>query len=222
MADDFKRLREELAEQHKNEPDHKQIKRAALWARGEASCVQRQSPLAAEGNDLDIERKPIDTIVIHHTKNLPGMTLDRLNAMHLLRIYGRYFANPTDVREKHLKGQPVWSGHFYEGRQVFWGYHWLIREDGSQKHNLKDNYIGWQAGNWDINTRSVGICIDDDLSNKEPGDKVINSLAELIGSRYKNISEDRIFGHCDVNKQTDCPGHLFHESWRQKLLQKLR
>jgi hypothetical protein len=215
LADDFKRL-EQVSEQQKKEPDYKRIKREAYQLVEDA--VQNGTlPMSSKGPDLDSERKTIDTIVIHHTKNPPGMTLERLNAIQLLRIYGRYYANPTDEREKNFKGKPVWSGHFYNDQQVFWGYHWLIREDGSTEHILNDNYIGWHAGNWDINTRSIGICVDDSLTNKEPSDTVIKSLAELIKSNYANITSENIVGHCDVNKKTECPGHLFHESWQHKL-----
>lgn len=38
--------------------------------------------LATSGANQDAERKPIDTIVIHHTANAPGMTRERLSAMH--------------------------------------------------------------------------------------------------------------------------------------------
>jgi hypothetical protein len=216
LADDFDRL-EKLAEQHESEPSHKQIKGEA-YAMIEEAVREKRLPLAASSENFDIERKPIDTIVIHHTKNPPGMTLDRLNAMQLLRIYGRYYANPTDEREKHLKGQPVWSGHFYEGQQVFWGYHWLVREDGTSNQILNDECIGWHAGNWDVNTRSIGICIDDDLSEKQPNEAALKAIATIIRKHYPRVSAENIVGHGDVNKRTVCPGALFHSNWRQKLL----
>lgn len=213
LAEDFKRL-EEVAERNKNQPEHKQIKREAYELIEEA-VRQGTLPIARHGDNLDAQRKSVDTIVIHHTKNPPGMTLERLNAMQLLRIYGSYFANPTDPDELHFKGKPIWSGHFYEGQQVFWGYHWLVRKDGSIEHILKDNYIGWHAGNWDINTRSIGICIDDDLSEKEPTLADLKSVAKIIKQTYPNA---KVVGHCDINSRTECPGPLFHKSWRQKLL----
>ena len=216
LADDFKRL-EELAEQNKSQPEHKQIKREA-YELVEEAVSQGTLPIALNGDNLDVQRKDIDTIVIHHTKNPSGMTLERLNAMQLIRIYGRYFANPTHPDELHLKGKLIWSGHFYRGQQVFWGYHWLVRQDGSTEHILKDNYIGWHAGNWNINTRSIGICIDDDLSEKEPNQTFINSVADLLNTHYPSVSHTKIVGHCDVNKGTECPGQLFHKSWQQKLL----
>lgn len=219
LQDDFVRL-EELAKNENDYDTRKRIKSEA-YRLVEEAVRAGTLPMAVSGDDLDIERKPIDTIVIHHTNNGSGMKLERLNAIQLLRIYGSYFANPTNPNEKHLKGQAIWSGHFYNSQQVFWGYHWLVREDGSTERILDDSYIGWHAGNWDINTRSVGICIDDDLTDKEPGDAVIRALTETIREHYPAVSASNIKAHCDVYENTQCPGHLFHESWRQKLIAEL-
>lgn len=213
---DFARL-EKLAEQQTDGLNRKAIKGEA-YSLVEHALSESSIPLAVEGPDLDRERKPIDTVVIHHTKNPPGMALERLNAMQLLRIYGGYYAEPTDEREKSLKGKPVWSGHFYNGQQIFWCYHWLIREDGRQEHILRDEYIGWHAGNWDINTRSIGICIDGSLSNKEPSEASLKSIAQIISERYPQVSNDRIIGHYEANPKTECPGKFFAPTWRQKLL----
>lgn len=219
VKDDFERL-EALARNEDDYDKRKQIK-AKAYSLVEEAWKQGAMPIATSGDNLDAERKSIDTIVIHHTKNKPGMTLERLNAIQLLRIYGRYFADPSDSREKHFKGQSVWSGHYYNSRQVFWGYHWFIREDGTSEHILKDDYIGWHSGSWDVNTRSVGICIDDDLEDKEPSDTVIQSIADVIKQHYPSANPSRIVGHGEVNKNTTCPGSLFYTSWKQKILGKL-
>jgi hypothetical protein len=219
IQDDFKRL-EDLASQQDDMLARKAIKNEAYTLVEEA--LQNNSiPLAVEGPDLDRERKPIDTIVIHHTKNLPGMTLERLNAMQLLRIYGGYYANPSDDREKSLKGQPVWSNHFFNGQQVFWGYHWFVREDGRSEQILENNYVGWHAGNWDINTRSIGICIDDYLEVKEPNEQVLDAIAKIIKAQYSQVLQNNIIGHHDAKPETECPGKLFASSWRQKLIDRL-
>ena len=219
LANDFERL-EQLAEKRHSVPEHKEIKREA-YALVEKAIRKDHLPVASKGINFDIARKPIDTIILHHTKNPAGMTLERLNAIQLLRIYGRHFANPTDQQEQHLKGQAIWSGHFYQNKQVFWGYHWLIRDDGSSEHILEDRYIGWHAGNWGINMRSVGICIDDDLSEKKPSETVLKAVAAVIQQHYPKVKIGNILGHGDVNTHTACPGHLFHTQWRQALLDKL-
>lgn len=219
IGDNFKHL-SELAKHETDYDKRKQIKEP-VYAAVEAAVKNKTLPLAEQGENLDRERQPIDMIVIHHTANRPGMTLERLNAMHLLRIYGSYYANPTKSGEEHFKGKPVWSGHFYNGQQVFWGYHWFIRQDGTVEHILEDKYIGWQAGKWDVNIRSVGICIDDDLTHKEPNETILKSIATIISQHYSTVPKAKIVGHLDVNPKTECPGDKFQTSWQPKLLAKL-
>jgi len=220
LKDDFERL-EKLAEKEDDYAKRKQIKDMA-YRLVEEAVRDGRLPMSKTGDNFDSERKPIDTIVIHHTSNKPVLTLERLNAMQLLRIYGRYFASPTDPKEKHLEGKLVWSGHFYNSKQVFWGYHWLIRENGSSERILDDSYVGWHAGNWEVNTRSIAICIDDDLSDKEPGKAIIKAVADTIKQHYPNVDNSKILGHCEVNNSTGCPGHLFLESWKQTLVASLQ
>ena len=173
--------------------------------------------LAQHGPDLDVERQPIDTVVVHHSSSAPGYySLPRLNAVHLLNIYRSYYLNPHVPGEEHLKGQPIWSNHFdAKGRQVFYAYHWIVRVDGTAQRLLHDNQIGWQAGNWDVNTRSVGICLDDDYRDKEPSEQILRVLAGIIREHY---SAARILGHREVNPKTVCPGERFLSGWKERLL----
>lgn len=210
IADDFKKLEDFASKQdHQTKADIKDT----VYRLVEEAYESGAMPLATSGENLDKERNPIDTVVIHHTSGKPGMSLNRLNAIQLLRIYGMYYADPADPKEKHFKGKPVWSNHFYKDRQVFWGYHWLIRNDGTAEQILEDCYLGWHAGNWEVNTRSVGICIDDDLSEKEPSEIVLHKVAKIIKENYPNIE---LFGHGEV-RDTTCPGKLFKTTWKQKL-----
>jgi len=209
LLDDFKRL-EKLAENEKDYDKRKAIKHDAFQSMVNA-INENRLPIAQTGDDLDFERKTIDTIVIHHTNNKPGMKLDWLNAMQMILLYGKYYADKPDFRGS------VWSGHFLGGKQVFWAYHWFIRQDGLAERILDDKYIGWHAGNWDINTKSIAICIDDDLNDKEPSDTVIKSIAKLIVDNYPNMKTEKIIGHCDVF-DTKCPGRLFNESWKRKMI----
>jgi hypothetical protein len=177
-----------------------------------------QVAIATDGPDLDAQRQPIDTIVVHHTSHTPGYRLSYLNAVHLLNIYAPYFANPTLADEKSLKGRPIWSGHFSGNRQVFWGYHWLMRMDGSFERLLNDKQIGWHAGNWDVNTRSIGICIDNDYEAQDPTDEVLAKLAGHIKQHYPGT---KIIGHCEARAGTICPGAGFIGGWKLKLLKYL-
>jgi hypothetical protein len=174
--------------------------------------------LATDGPDLDKERQSIDTVVIHHTSAKPGYRLSYLNAVHLLNIYSPYFANPTLQGEEMLKDTPIWSGHFSKGKQVFWGYHWLIRMNGEALRLLDDNKIGWHAGNWLINRRSVGICLDNDYERMCPTDELLSKVAKLIRQNYPSVKASGIIGHCEAREGTSCPGAHFMSEWKSKLI----
>ncbi|MBX4199543.1 N-acetylmuramoyl-L-alanine amidase [Candidatus Saccharibacteria bacterium] len=184
----------------------------------EAALQEEKVSLAKQGPDLDKQRQPVDTIVIHHTSARPGYRLTYLNAVHLLNIYVPYYANPTVRGEKDLKGQPMWSGHFYGGKQVFWGYHWFMGRDGKPVRLLEDQQIGWHAGDWKINRRSIGICLDNDYEQQDPDDAVLKKLAGLIRQNYPSIKSSNVIGHRESNLNTTCPGGNFIGGWKDKLL----
>ena len=185
----------------------------------ERALVDNQVSLAATGPNLDVERKAIDTVVIHHTSHTPGYRLSYMEAVHLLNIYAPYYANPTIVGEESLKGQPVWSNHRRAGRQTFIGYHWLMRMDGSFERLLDDDQIGWHAGNWDINCRSIGVCLDNDYEQSDPGPETLKKLAAHIKRHYPNVASNGIIGHCEARVETICPGTNFIDSWKTKLVE---
>ncbi len=188
----------------------------------EAALLNGEINLAKTGPNLDEQRLPIDTIVIHHTSSEPGYKLPFLNAVQMLNIYAPYFVNPTDEREKDLKGTPLWSGHFKDGKPVFWGYHWLMRMDGSFEKLLEDEQIGWQAGNWEVNRRSVAICLDNDYENKDPEPVVLQKLAKFIKKQYPQVEPERVIGHREANPKTICPGKNFLTTWKPLLLENLK
>lgn len=173
--------------------------------------------LGDNGSDFDAQRLPVNTIVIHHTSSPPGYSLDYLNSVHLLNIYAPIFAHPSKEEEE-LKGKPLWSGHFKNGQQVFWGYHWLMRMDGTFVRLLDDNQLGWHAGNWEINRRSVAICLDNDYDKQDPADDILQKLAAHIKKHYPNIKVSNIIGHREVREGTTCPGTNFLSNWKAELL----
>lgn len=180
--------------------------------------------LAAEGPDFDAEREPIDTIVIHHTSALPGYRLSYMNAVQLQNVYAPHFANSKDGQNKYFKGQPtwegnpIWSGHFRNGRPSFLVYHWLMRMDGKFERLLEDSQIGWHAGNWEINRRSIAICLDNDYEEQDPTDEILQKLADFIKNTYPLVKPDKIIGHCEARDGTICPGTNFKTVWKTKLL----
>jgi N-acetyl-anhydromuramyl-L-alanine amidase AmpD len=141
-----------------------------------------------------------------------------MNAVQLLNIYAPYYANPTIQEESKLKGKSIWSGHLLNKKPSFICYHWLMRMDGSFERLLKDEQIGWHAGNWDINKKSVAICLDNDYEERDPGDEVLQKLADFIKKTYPNIKPENIIGHKEARKDTICPGANFLDGWKAKLI----
>lgn len=186
----------------------------------EALIRENGLELGREGGNLDEQRKPIDTIVLHHTSSKPGYTLARMNAVHLLNLYVPYYQNPSLPEEQNLKGAPIWSNHFDgQGEQVFYAYHWLVRMDGTAERLLDDSAIGWHAGNWDINTRSVAICLDNDYESSQPSPEVLEAVTKIVRTHYPNVSVERIFGHAEVAQHTTiCPGNSFVGGWKKMFL----
>ncbi|MBA3757973.1 N-acetylmuramoyl-L-alanine amidase [Candidatus Saccharibacteria bacterium] len=184
--------------------------------------AEEKLALASEGPDLDAQREPVSSVVIHHTSSAPGYSIDYMNAVHLLNIYAPYYFQPTVPEEMELRGKPIWSGHFKNGKQNFIGYHWLMRMDGSLEHLLDDNQIGWHAGNWSVNKRSVAICLDNNYEKMCPSEQTLEALATHIRKKYPEVKSENIMGHCESSPGTICPGVHFLEEWKPKLIEYLK
>ncbi|MEI6296348.1 MAG: peptidoglycan recognition family protein [bacterium] len=215
ISDDYKNLIKK-AEESSLEMS-KEIKEE-LYQFFERHIKNKSIALGKDGPNWDEERKSVDIIVIHHTKNSPGITWQRLSAMQLIRLYATYYASTLYEKERHIKGQAIYSNHFKDSEQVFYAYHWLVRMDGSVERLLGDGEIGWQAGNWDVNCRSVAICLDNDFENSSPSDLVLSAIVKLIKEHYPRISPENIKGHREVNLKTTCPGNKFLNGWKEKLI----
>lgn len=177
-----------------------------------------QIPLAKQGPNLDVERKPIETIIIHHTEEEPEIRLSKLSAIGFVRQYGLAYLK-NDVVGHPLKNQPIWSGHFREGKMVFFAYHWLVRPDGTAERLLQDNYIGWHSGNWEINTKSIAIAFSGDYEEDIPLLSQIEGAAKILRENYPQIAKNRILGHREVKEGRTCPGAHFLGGWKNTLLE---
>lgn len=182
--------------------------------------------LGSEGRNWDAERLPIDSVVIHHTQMKPGLELDMLSAITLVRLYARYFADPYDARDSEVKGKPIYSGHFRNGKQVFWPYHWIVRKGGGSERLLYDEEIGWHAGKWDVNCRSVAIVLDNDYKDSIPPEEELDAIAEIVRKYYPHIKSNSVFGHREINSKTECPSNLFLSNterigWKDQLLNRI-
>jgi N-acetyl-anhydromuramyl-L-alanine amidase AmpD len=122
-----------------------------------------------------------------------------------------------------LRGEPIGSGHLRNGKQVFWPYHWIVRKDGRAERLLYDSEIGWHAGNWDINCRSVAIVLDNDYEESLPSRTELFAVASIVTRHYPGVSIGRVLGHQEVNPRTACPSKLFldaagRKGWKSELL----
>jgi len=212
-----------LIQNLRNEPTEIQDTcKARLYDFFEQHLIKGDVALGSRFPGADTQRKPIGMVVVHHTSNPPGLRQERLSAIGLIRLYGPYFIAP-ESDDNYLKGQPIASGHMRNGRQVFWPYHWIVRSDGRAERLLYDTEIGWHAGNWDVNCRSVAIVLDNDYEQQRPTDIELQAIARLIKTHYPYVPLTRIVGHSEVNVKTVCPSNLFLDGphgrgWKKNLL----
>jgi hypothetical protein len=183
--------------------------------------------LGSEVGVWDNGRQPIDTAVIHHTSNPPWLTPERLSAIELARLYAPAYASPTTEGDKpKMVGKPISSGHVYDGKQVFWPYHYLVRQDGSDISLLRPSEVGWHAGQWSTNLRSIAITLDGDYENDRPNNEMLLKIGKII-ARY-NIPRANVIGHNEVKpeRKLSCPSNLFlstegRRGWKEDLLELL-
>lgn len=188
----------------------------------EEGSIRIGLPGLDELDNHDEDREQIDRLMIHHSKQADRISLGRLNAMHLLRLYlPRY--QQGDIKTVAGELQPIYSGHFDEtGNQVFYGYHWKVEQDGRAKRLLPDEALAWHAGDWAMNKRSVAIVIDDDLSEKDPTPESLDAVIDIIAEHYGHllINAATLLGH-RATFNTLCPGATFEEGWKQVILKRL-
>ncbi len=218
-----------LAELKGKDKEYYKVCKEKVYSFFENHLREESIILGKEGKNWDEERGTIDTIVIHHTSGQPEMTNERLSAMTLVRLYAPYYTHPYNENDKNIVGQPIWSNHIRNRKQVFWPYHWIVRTDGSVERLLNDNEIGWQSGNWDINTRSVAIVLDNNYENSRPSQKELKAVADIIKENYGFVVKENIIGHREVKRNTKisktitCPSNLFlsegsRRGWKENLL----
>lgn len=206
----------DLVEQAKNNTEQKESIVEGLRTLFEDMIRNDKLVLGGAAPELDSERQPIDTVVIHHTSQKPGLRLERLNVIQLLNIYRPVYQNPKSESDTNLKDRPIASNHFYNGKPVFWGYHWLVRMNGEAERLLPDTAVGWHAGNWDVNCRSIGICLDNDYEKQDPAPEVLQAVKKLVHTEYPHVLDTQIVGHKEIT-DTICPGSNF-TSWKQQLI----
>lgn len=175
-----------------------------------------QIPLAETGPNLDSERQPINAVIIHHTEEDPNISLDRLNAIGFVRQYAQKYLDDDVYGNKGLRGQPIWSGHFKDGKMVFFAYHWLIRPDGKAERLLDDKYVARHAVQH--NPSTIGVAISGNYEHSTPPIEQIAAVAQIIKYNYSLVDVGRILGHREVMEGRTCPGDKFLGGWKNTLI----
>ena len=93
----------------------------------------------------------------------------------------------------------------------------MVRANGAYERILEDSNIGWHAGNWDVNCRSVAICLDGDYRETDPSPEMVTAVARIIRGQYPDIQSEKVIGHNEVIN-TACPGKNFITGWKKKIV----
>ncbi len=202
--------------------DNPQLKaeRHRFYGLVEEMLKSGQIPLAESGPNLDAERQPINAVIVHHTEEDPDIALDRLSAIGFVRQYAQKYLEDDVYGHTGLRGQPIWSGHFRDGKMVFFAYHWLIRPDGKAERLLDDIYIARHAVQHNPNT--IGIAFSGNYEHSTPPIEQIEAAAQTIRNYYSFVDVGRILGHREVMQGRTCPGDKFLEGWGNTLVDAIK
>jgi hypothetical protein len=164
-----------------------------------------------------VEKPHPDTVVIHHTNTPPGFSLDFFNTIAMLRLYVPLARSGFPGYGG--KNYPLNSGHYdKEGKMLFHGYHYYVREDGKVEQVLKEDETGFHAGNYSVNIKATGIALDGDFTDKIPPDAQIEAVNNLL----KSLNPANIIGHQEVELKGEkvahnCPGEHTWDNWKKRL-----
>lgn len=173
--------------------------------------------------DWDAERKPFNTLVIHHSATPTDTSADSIDQSQKERLYLPRYRSGND--DPFVQGLPSHSGHVVDGKERFIGYHHLVFSDGKVTTDLqplikvKDTWyvdmVGWHVGNWEVNCQSLGICLIGDFTDQKPPEAQLKATARLI-AHYKTLNPKlRVQPH-KAYARTECPDRTW-EAWSRKL-----
>jgi N-acetylmuramoyl-L-alanine amidase len=100
------------------------------------------------------------------------------------------------------------------------GYHFVIGNGSDTADGQVEVGTRWPKQKWgahaktpdnQFNERGIGICLVGNFDQARPSEAQLRSLARLVAHLQKTyrIPADRIIGHSDTGKPTDCPGRNF-------------
>lgn len=164
-----------------------------------------------------IANRKVEAIVVHHTAEPEGMTAKQLSDLEYWRLYahkpGRKYDTVTRPRFD--------SGHYRtidgERTPVFYSYQWIIRRNGKAERLLRDDEIGFHAGNLRWNEKAVAICFDGDYTDKVPSSQALATAKRLIAWYRRKFPRVQVLGHHDVKGTSECPGRAFRENGLDRL-----
>ena len=136
-------------------------------------------------------------IVIHHSATPTGgaMAFDKIHKAKGWDELGYHFVigNGTDTRDGQVEVGPRWPPQK-------WGAH----------AKTPDNQY---------NDFGIGICLVGNFDLTRPTDSQVKSLSKLVAHlmRTYHIPADRVVGHSDTGRATDCPGRLMNVAQVRRL-----
>ena len=136
-------------------------------------------------------------VVIHHSATATGgaAAFDKMHKAKGWDELGYHFVigNGTDTRDGQIEVGPRWP------RQK-WGAH------AKTPDNRYNNF-------------GIGICLVGNFDNTQPTPEQLKSLTRLTAylMRTYHIPPDRVVGHGDTGKATDCPGRLMNVAMVRQL-----
>ena len=137
----------------------------------------------------DVQRKKITYVILHHTATLEDTTWQTLSKIGQTRTYAGYtHSEHYDIETK---------------EETYIAYHWLVYQNGTVRQCLRDEYIGWHAGNWGINCAAIAISFVGNFVDKNPSDASLKAAGQIL----KLYSSVKLKGHKEI-KATACPGRV--------------
>lgn len=151
----------------------------------------------------DQQRKKITVAVLHHTVTPSTYTWKQLSEIGRTRTYQGYphsFHYDPQTKE-----------------ETFIAYHYLVYPDGRTRKCLDDADIGWHAGDWEVNTKSIAISFVGDYTKLKPNDKQIKAVADILRPYDQAVGGKlQVLNHKEI-KATACPASV--ADYRGKIIQ---
>ncbi len=148
--------------------------------------------------------------------NKGNFTEGNRSASDIDTIVIHYTGNNGDTAEN--------NGNYFKNNVVEASAHYFV-DRTTVVRSVADKNIAWHAGDWDINSRSIGIEIAG--STKECAGATLENVITLTKELMKkyNIPKERVIRHYDANGKL-CPAYWCGSSakdklWREQFLDKL-